>query len=234
LTARATTVSGATCRRGHGVTSTSAAGTAGPTATFVAPVTDGDGYQFDLAVDLTVSDLGGTVEHDKPGFMSAYFSLNLDMKVTNKTPGRTIEFEEVTGVTAPLSYPKFLVSAQWDVGNPVCQAASVVDEPCAMVLGFGYANTPLDADATNTLDTYKGRPGGGFTAGLAAFPESAWPQLQTALATPNRYLLSYDGGDYQRFNCGLNDQLGAIIAASQGTLDCADVSVDMVRQPESL
>jgi hypothetical protein len=153
------------------------------------------------------------------------------MEITNRTPSRTIEFEEVTGITAPLSYPKFLVSALWETGNPVCQAASITDAPCAMVLGFGYANTPLEADSTITLETYKGRPGGGFTAGLAAFPENTWPQVEGALAAPDRYLISYDGGDYRRFDCGLNYQLGVILAASQGPLDCTDVPLDMVQQP---
>jgi hypothetical protein len=216
------------------VTTTTTVAAAGPATSFVAPVTDADGYRFDVSVNLAVSDLGDTVEHDKPGFMSAYFSLNLDMEITNRTPGRTIEFEQVAGVTAPLSYPKFLVSALWETGTPVCRAAAVADEPCAMVLGFGYANSPLEPDATLALDTYEGRPGGGFTAGLAAFPETAWPQLQTALTAPDRYLVSYDGGDYQRFDCALNMQLGIVVAASTGALDCTDVPVTMVQQPQTL
>jgi hypothetical protein len=39
----------------------------GPNASFTAPVTDKDGYTFDVIVKLTTTSLGNTVEFDKPG-----------------------------------------------------------------------------------------------------------------------------------------------------------------------
>jgi hypothetical protein len=206
---------------------------AGPTASFVAAITDENGYQFDVAVRLRTSDLGATVEFDKPGFMSTYFTLGLDIDLINKTPGRTIEFASVTGVTAPLSNPKFIVSAVWEAGDPVCSAASIADTACAMVLGFGYANVALAPDSTLPLDIKKGFPNGRYTAGLGSFPEDSWPQVESALASPDRYLVSYDGGDYSRFVC--EDLLvGFVVADSSGTSDCPDADLRLVTQPQPL
>ena len=215
------------------VTSARPATGVGPTADFTSSITDADGYKFDLVVTLVTTDLGDTVEFDKPGFMSAYFTLSLSIDLVNRTPGRTITFESVPGVTAPLSNPKFLLAASWDTGSPVCTAVAITDSACAMVLGFGYVPGPLAAGTTVGLDIKKGRPGGWFTAGLAAFPESAWPTVKPALAAPSRYLISYDGGGITRFDCNLNSQLGVLIAASKGAFDCADVDVQAVSQPET-
>lgn len=215
------------------VTTAVAVRSVGPSTSFVAPITDKDGYQFDIAVKLTTSNLGGTVEFDKPGFMSSLFTVSLSMQLINKTPGRAVKFESVSGVTAPLSNPKFLLSAVWDAGSVVCKAASISKSSCGIIIGFGYATTPLAPSSTITLETKKGHPSGWFTAGLAGFPESAWPQLKTALAAPERFLISYDGGGYKRFACELNDRVGVIVASSNAGFDCKHVAIEMVKQPAS-
>ncbi|CAL9469847.1 hypothetical protein SUDANB95_02797 [Actinosynnema sp. ALI-1.44] len=205
----------------------------GPSGSFTFPITDKDGYRFDVSVRLSTSDLGGSVEHDKPGYMSAAFTLSISMEIANKTPGRTIEFHKVSGVTAPLGNPKFLLSAVWDQGSPVCTSVAVDASPCALLLGFGYATQPITASSTAVLETRKGHPSGHFTAGLAGFPENSWPQLRTALAKPHRYVLTYDGGKYQRFGCDLNERLGVVLADDKGQLDCTNTNLRLVPQPST-
>jgi hypothetical protein len=163
--------------------------------------------------------------------MSAYFTLSLSMTLVNQTTGRAIAFKSVDGVTAPLSNPTFFLSAVWDTGNPVCIASSITTAPCAMMLGFGYDPNSLDPSGTVTLETYKGQPAGAFTAGLAAFSESSWPTVQAALKSPSHFLISYSGGDTDRFTCALNDQLGVALAESPGASTCSYAAVQLVQQP---
>jgi hypothetical protein len=205
----------------------------GPSGGFTVTVTDKDGYAFDVSVRVATTSLGDTVEFDKPGFMSTNFKLSLSMQVINKTAGRALTFEPVSGITKPLGNPKFLVSALWEKGSPVCTASSITKGPCALLLGFGYLPASVPPGATVALDVKKGHPSGWFTAGLAGFPESSWPEVKPALAAPTRFLISYDGGGHTRFGCSLHMRLGIAVAVSGGAFDCKKFTVDQVQQPKS-
>lgn len=209
----------------------------GPTASFVVPITDKDGYHFDVSVNLQGVDLGRTVEFDKPGFMSSYLTFGLTIDLINNTPGRSIAFQSVAGITAPLSDPTFLLLAMWNRGSPVCAGADTTDstkaEACGMILGFGDATSPLAPGATQALDVKRGTPAGDRTSGLAGFPEGAWPKIQVALSKPDRFVVTYSGGDAERFGCHIMNW-GVPPAVSTGALDCPQIdNLVMVRQPPS-
>ncbi|MBG0738873.1 hypothetical protein IV500_05485 [Paeniglutamicibacter antarcticus] len=209
----------------------------GPSGSFVSKIKDVDGYTFDLDVTVNTSNLGETVANDKPGFMSALFTLGLKMQLVNTTPGRTIAFKGVDMVSKPVGNPKFLVSALWKGDSPVCApvaaAQNKAPEACAILLGYGDADTPTAVGATSTLKTFKGDQSGNLTAGMAAFPEKDWPAIKAAMAEPAAFMVSYDGGDYQRFDCPMHQKLGKMVGASVPEYECGAVEPELVQLPES-
>lgn len=217
------------------LTGPEAAGTRGPSGTFVAHMKDVDGYTFDLDVNVITSSLGETVADDKPGFMSARFLLDMDLHIINTTPGRNVSFKGVDGVTKPFGNPKFLVSALWNSDSPIClsaaESAKRATKPCSILLGFGYADVSTPAGGTTALKVFKGSPGGHQTAGMAGFPETEWPAIKEALTKPDAFLVSYDGGDFRRFGCPLHGFLGAIVGADSPAYERGAVMPELVKHP---
>ncbi|WP_454811284.1 hypothetical protein [Paenarthrobacter nitroguajacolicus] len=196
---------------------------------------DMDGYTFDLDVNVITSSLGETVADDKPGFMSARFQLGIDLHLINTTPGRNVSFKGVDGVTKPFGNPKFIVSALWNSDSPIClsaaESAKRDAKPCSILLGFGYADVSTPAGGTTALKVFKGSPGGNQTAGMAGFRESDWPAIKEALAKPDAFIVSYDGGDYRRFGCPLHGFLGAVVGANLPAYECGAVLPELVKHP---
>jgi hypothetical protein len=217
-------------------TATTAAPTAntdtpGPSGYFEGKVKDADGYTFDVAVNLQATDVEESIANDKPGFMSAEFKFTLALQLTNTTPGRNITFQPVSGVTKPFGNPKFIVSAAWNAGSPMCAAMKVATNACATVMGYGYADSALLPGITVQLEPFMGRPAGDKTAGLAGFAEADWPVIKEALSKPDALILGYEGGDYTRFGCKGSGLLGWVVAASAPAYECGATFADVVQQP---
>ncbi|MCT9868999.1 hypothetical protein [Paenarthrobacter aurescens] len=167
--------------------------------------------------------------------MSAKFELNLSLFFVNTTPGRTITFKSTEGLAPAIARPKFFVSAMWKADSPVCAYAQKGYEktvkPCAIMMGFGYADVPTPPSGTTELKAYKGSPGGQWTAGMAGVAEADWPAIEEALANPETFLVGYDGGDYRRFKCPQHPNLGVLVSASEPAYECGTVVPYIVKQP---
>lgn len=166
------------------------------------PVTDVDGYSFDLEVDFGLVSVSSDPSTQPPGVTAATRNMSLDMRLVNTTPQREVVFKDVAGIISPLSDPTFFFSAAFDAGNPVCTVALHTDQGCEWPLGFGRMESGLTLapDQTYDLKVWGGLPNGGDASLLLpGIPEESWAELQPHLTHPDGYRISYSAGDNERF-----------------------------------
>lgn len=183
------------------------------------PVTDTEGYTFDLVVDYALTGLTADPSTQPPGLTAAVPKITLTMSIANTTPQRDLTFKEVSGIVSPLDYPTFLVSAEFNAGNPVCTQVRQTDRACNWPLGFGRmeSGTTVTQGSVYTLKTYGGMPNGGTeSAYLAAVPEASWAELEPLLKNPDGFQISYSGGDGRRFTslCEKNSLVPVLVNTS--------------------
>lgn len=172
------------------------------------PISDIDGYSFDLGVDFGLVSITADPSSQPPGVTAAAREMSLYMKVVNTTPARELNFKKVNGIIEPLSLPTFLFAAVYKAGNPVCTAIlGRTDRNCYWNLGFARMETGLNVAAGSeyVLKTWGGQPNGGEASLLlAGIPESSWAEIEPYLGKPDGYSIVYSGGDGGRFTtqCG--------------------------------
>jgi hypothetical protein len=181
------------------------------------PVTDEDGYTFNIDVDFGLVSVTADPSSQLPGFTAATRETSLVMSVQNTTPQRDLSFREVSGIISPLDLPTFLFSASFNAGNPVCTQVLKSDGSCEWTLGFGRMEDgqTVAADATYTLKTWAGLPNGGESSILLQnIPEASWAEVEPHLKSPDGYRITYSGGDYGRFTsvCGNDDLYVPVLA----------------------
>lgn len=168
----------------------------------VFPITDKDGYTFDLAVDFDLLSVTADPSSQAPGLTAATREMTLAMRLANTTPQRDIAFKEVSGIISPLDYPTFLVSAVYNAGNPVCTLVWQTERSCEWLLGFGRMESgqTISAGLEYPLKVWGGRPNGGEASLLLTdIPEASWAEIEPRLSQPDGYRVTYSGGDGSRF-----------------------------------
>ncbi|MEV7828375.1 hypothetical protein [Microbacterium enclense] len=171
------------------------------------PVTDEQGYTFDLTVDFALRSVTADPSGEAPGRTAAARDISLEMSIANTTTARNLSFREVSGITSPLDLPTFLLSAVYEEGDPVCTLVIETQRNCSWFLAYGRMESGITIPAGGTYDLTIGASpnGGGYPATLLGnIPEDAWAEVQASLAAPDGYKIVYSGGDGARFTpaCG--------------------------------
>jgi hypothetical protein len=180
-----------------------------------AHIKDSDGYTFDIKYSYELRDVEQSTADDKPGFSSAVVEHQTALSLVNTTPGRNVSFETESGVTAPDSYPTFLLLAAWKAKSPMCRAMLKVDENweppthCWIALAHSQFQGPLGSGETLDLEVRSGWPNLGV-AGVVAIPDASYEVVSTALKHPDDFIIAYRSADYTRFNqlCNPEDDDG--------------------------
>jgi hypothetical protein len=191
------------------------------------PVTDKNGYTFDLIVDFALKSVTADPSSQPPGLTAANRTMSLAMKIKNTTAQRSLTFEEQRGIVSPLSYPTFAFYAAYNAGNPLCVALAEgkknghADLGCRWQLGFGRMENGFTVSAGSTYDlkVWGGVPNGGQQSVLlTGIPESEWSTLVPYIQHPDGYSVTYAGQDYARFQdvCDLPGYDAPVILATSG------------------
>lgn len=171
------------------------------------PITDDEGYTFDLTVDFAIRSVTADPSGEAPGKTAAARDITLEMSLANTTAARDLTFKEVGGITSPLDLPTFLLSAVFDEGDPVCTLVVETQRNCSWFLAFGRMESGITIPAGGTYNLTIGASpnGGGYPATLLGnIPEASWAEVQASLTAPDGYKIVYSGGDGSRFTpaCG--------------------------------
>lgn len=168
----------------------------------VFPITDDQGYTFDLAVDFRLLDVTADPSTEPPGFTAAKRTMGMSISITNTTPQRDITFKEIHGIISPLDLPTFLFSAVYNEDSSVCAAVQSWDGNCQWVMGYGRMESgqTVSAGATYPLKVWGGVPNGGdISTLLRGIPEASWAEVSESLSNPDGYRITYSAGDGSRF-----------------------------------
>lgn len=184
---------------------------AGEVYSGTAHITDKDGYTFDVDFEYHPVSFRVATASEKPGLNSVVVDMRTSIGLKNTTPGRTISFESLRGVTG--GSPHFSLTALWKRSSPVCATISVTFEAewCAMSIAYGTLESDLIEEASVKLSpVYSGMDDrGGGVAGVAHVPDADLDKVRTAMAQPDDYLIEYRGGDVGRFATTCPDPLGS-------------------------
>lgn len=168
----------------------------------VFPITDRQGYTFDLAVDFRLLEVTEDPTNEAPGSTAASRRATLTMSLTNTTPQRDITFQEVAGVISPFDYPTFRLAAVYSADSQACTLARPQRGDCEWLMGYGQMQDGLTLSDKTTyrLTVGGGEPGGGAVSSLfQQIPEASWKAVQESLSHPAGYKIVYTGGDGSRF-----------------------------------
>lgn len=185
----------------------------------VFPITDNQGYTFDLAVDFRLVDITAAPSTEPPGATAAKRTMGLSISITNTTPQRDITFKEVNGIISPLDLPTFLFSAVYNADSPVCAAVQSWEGSCKWVMGYGRMESgqTVSAGATYPLKVWGGTPNGGeISTLLRGIPEASWAEVSESLSHPDGYLITYSAGDGSRFDsvCASEKMLPVLVSTA--------------------
>ncbi|WP_156458814.1 hypothetical protein [Microbacterium sp. Leaf179] len=168
----------------------------------VFPITDDQGYTFDLAVDFRLIDITADPSTEPPGVTAATRTMGMSISLTNTTPQRDITFKAVSGIISPLDLSTFIFSAVYNEGSPVCSVIQPWDGRCRWVMGYGRMENgqTVSAGATYPLKVWGGTPNGGdISTLLRGIPEASWAEVSESLSKPDGYRITYAAGDGSRF-----------------------------------
>lgn len=169
------------------------------------PVTDSNGYTFNLSVDFRLWGLASDPSSQLPGETAITRNTSLQMTLENTTPQRELPFQAVNGITSPLSLPTFHVVAYYRAGNDACNflgSAGVSLEGCGWTMAFARMESGLTVapDSSYELKTWSGVPNGGEDSILLQkIPEADEARAIAALQSPDGYLIVYNGAQPERF-----------------------------------
>lgn len=169
------------------------------------PVTDSNGYSFNLSVDFRLWGLASDPSSQLPGETAITRKSSLQMTLENTTPERELPFQTVNGITSPLSLPTFYVLAYYRSGNDACNflgSAGVALEGCGWPLAFARMESGLTVspDSSYELQAWSGLPNGGEDSLLLhQIPEADEARAIAALQSPDGYLVVYSGAQPERF-----------------------------------
>lgn len=185
----------------------------------VFPITDDQGYTFDLAVDFELVNITADPSTEPPGVTAAKRTMGMSISITNTTPQRDITFKEVNGVISPLDLPTFLFAAVYNEDSPVCAAVQSWDGSCQWIMGYGRMESgqTVSAGATYPLKVWGGSPNGGeISTLLRGIPEASWAEVSENLAQPDGYRITYSAGDGSRFEsvCASEKMLPVIVSTT--------------------
>lgn len=183
------------------------------------PITDDQGYTFDLAVDFRLIDITADPSTEPPGATAAKRTMGMSISITNTTPQRDITFKEVNGIISPLDLPTFLFSAVYNEDSPVCAAIQSWDGSCKWVMGYGRMENgqTVSAGATYPLKVWGGTPNGGeISTLLRGIPEASWAEVSESLSHPDGYRITYSAGDGSRFGsvCASEKMLPVLLSTA--------------------
>lgn len=161
-------------------------------------VKDKAGYTFSIPVTYSLLTADLDPSSQKPGLTAVNIGLRLSIGLQNTTTAREVTFASARGIVSPFDEPVIVVSATYPADSPVC----TIRKPsiaCQVQLGFARITETLAPDESVDLTTYVGLENSSSTPAVAGIPEAMGPSVVEALANPDGYLLTYGGGDTDRF-----------------------------------
>lgn len=201
----------------------------------VAPVTDEDGYTFDIAYDYQALEVYSDPADEMPGSTSARIRGNIDIQVTNTTPGRNLSFPLAGGISYPTSASAINLVAAWSASNPLCQAMNVREDAdaCTATVGYGRLPEEFAPGETVALEAYTGRKGpSGWTAGIKGIPEEQFDELVEYIENPDEMRLYIAVLDSNRFGVEMLDQCSLGVPVHPDTL--AGCNHSAFQQPQAV